>query len=127
MLDHILQFKGEAKGVNKNINEYNLYLRAQKLSGLDSYLVLNNLPRWWTAVNLIKNRSSIVSLKNFNGYIDQLKKLPQYVHFRCGFLPPKGFLKKIGKSYKLQPRLLKQEVEHDEIYDVNWEKENMNG
>ena len=45
MLDHILQFKGEAKGVNNKINEYNLYLRAQKLSGFDSYLVLNNLPR----------------------------------------------------------------------------------
>ena len=33
--------------------------------------------------------------------------------------------KKIGFSYKLQPKLLKQEMEHDEIYEDNWEdKEN---
>ena len=34
-------------------------------------------------------------------------------------------LKNIGKGYKLQPCLLKQELEHDEIFEVNWEeKEN---
>ena len=30
-------------------------------------------------------------------------------------------LKKIGISYKLQPSLLKQEVEHDEIFEDTWE------
>ena len=34
-------------------------------------------------------------------------------------------LKNIGVCYKLQPSLLKQELEHDEIYEENWgEKEN---
>ena len=34
-------------------------------------------------------------------------------------------MKKIGKSYKLQSCLLKQELEHDEIYEDSWEeKEN---
>ena len=34
-------------------------------------------------------------------------------------------LKKIGESYKLQPLLLKQEMEHDEFYEDTWEeKEN---
>ena len=28
---------------------------------------------------------------------------------------------KIGESYKLQPSLLKQELEHDEIYEDTWE------
>ena len=33
--------------------------------------------------------------------------------------------KNIGKSYKLQPCLFKQRIEHDEIYEDNWEeKEN---
>ena len=37
----------------------------------------------------------------------------------------KDYLKKIGKSYKLQSRLLKQELEDDEIYeDIRKEKEN---
>ena len=37
----------------------------------------------------------------------------------------KDSLKNIGKSYKLQPCLLKQELEHDEIFEENWEeKEN---
>ena len=34
----------------------------------------------------------------------------------------KDSLKKIGKSYKLQSCSLKQELEHDEIYEDNWEK-----
>ena len=34
-------------------------------------------------------------------------------------------MKKIGESYKLQPSLLKQEMEHDQIYEDTWEaKEN---
>ena len=37
----------------------------------------------------------------------------------------KDSLKNIGKSYKLQPCLIKQELEHDEIFEDNWEeKEN---
>ena len=37
----------------------------------------------------------------------------------------KDSLKNIGRSYKLQPCLLKQELEHDEIFEDNWEeKEN---
>ena len=36
-----------------------------------------------------------------------------------------GVWKKIGESYKLQPSVLKQEMEHDEIYEDTWgEKEN---
>ena len=34
-------------------------------------------------------------------------------------------MKKIGERYRLQPSLLKQELEHDEIYEDIWaEKEN---
>ena len=74
---------------------------------------------------MIKNGSGIVSLKIFNGYVDQNKKIPQYVHLRCGLLHIKDSLKNIGKSYKLQPCLLKQELEHDETFEDNWkEKEN---
>ena len=125
MLDYVLQYKGEPKRINKKIVKYNLYLIAHKGSGFDSYVVLNNLPQWRTVVSLIKNGSGIVSLKIINGYVDQNKKIPHYVHLRCGLLHIKDSLKNIGKSYKLQPCLLKQELEHDEIFEDNWEeKEN---
>ena len=124
MLDYVLPFKGEPKRKNNKIVKYNLYLIAHNGSGFDSYVVLNNLPQWRT-VKLIKNGSGIVSLQIFNGYVDQNKKIPQYVHLRCGLLHIKDSLKNIGKSYKLQPCLLKQELEHDEIFEDNWEeKEN---
>ena len=57
--------------------------------------------------------------------MDPVKKISQYVHFRCGLLHIKDSLKNIGKSYKLQESLLKQELEHNEIFEDNWEeKEN---
>ena len=71
---------------------------------------------------MIKNGSGIVTLKIFNGYVDENKKIPQYVHFRCGILHIKDSLKNIGKRYKLQPCLPKQELEHDEIFEDNWEE-----
>ena len=74
---------------------------------------------------MFKNISSIVSIKIFNGNVDQNEKNPPYVHFRCGILHIKDSLKNIGKSYKLQPCLFKKELEHDEFFEDNWEeKEN---
>ena len=75
MLDYVLSFKGEPKKVKK-IVEYNLYLIAHNGSGFDSYVVLNNLPQWRSDVKLIKNGAGIISLKIFNGYVHQNKKIP---------------------------------------------------
>ena len=46
MLDYVLQFKGEPKRVNDKIVKYNLDLLAHEWSGLDSYVVSNNLSPW---------------------------------------------------------------------------------
>ena len=125
MLDHVLSFKGEPKKIKNNIVENNLYLIAHNGSGFDSYVVLNNLPKWRSIVKLIKNGARIVSLKIFNGYVDPVKKIPQYVHFRCERVHINQKLRKIGESYKLQESLLKKELEHDEIYEDTYEaKEN---
>ena len=120
-LDCVLSFKGEPKKVKNKIVEYNLYLVAHNGSGFDSYVVLNNLPQWRSVVKLIKNGAGIISLKIFNGYVDEKKKIPQYVHFRCGRVQINKSLKKIGESYKLQEKLLKKELEHDEIFEDTWE------
>ena len=125
MLDHVLSFKGEPKKVKNKIVEYNLYLIAHNGSGFDSYVVLNNLPKWRSIVKLIKNGAGIVSLKIFNGYVDPVKKIPQYVHFRCGRVHINQKLRKIGESYKLQESLLEKELEHDETHEDTYEaKEN---
>ena len=50
-----------------------------------------------------------------------MKKNPEYLHFRCGRAHINSSLNKIGISYKLQPPLLKQEIEHDEIFEDSWE------
>ena len=110
MLDHVLSFKGAVKKVNNKTVEYNLYLIPQNGSSFDSYVVLNNLPQWRSVVNLIKKEAGIVSLKIINGYLDPVKKIPQYVHFRCRRVHINSGLKKIGISYKLQTSLLKWEM-----------------
>ena len=94
-------------------------------SGFDGYVVLNNLPQWRSVDKLNKNGAGIVSLNIFNGYVDQNKKIPQYVHFTCGRVHINKSLRKIGESYKLQESLLKKELEHDEVFEDTWEdKEN---
>ena len=45
--------------------------------------MLNNLPQW-RIFKLIKNGSGIVSLKIYNSFVAPVKKIPQYVHLRCG-------------------------------------------
>ena len=74
MLDHVLSFKGEPKKIKNKIVEYNIYLIAHNGSGCDNYVVLNNLPQWRSVVKLIKNGAGIISLKIFNGYVDENKK-----------------------------------------------------
>ena len=100
MLDHALSFKGEPKKVNNKIVEYNLYLIAHNGTGFDSYVVLKDLPQWRSVVKLTKNRAGIISLTIFNGYVDQNKKIPQYVRFSCGSVHFNKSLKK-GESYEL--------------------------
>ena len=91
-------------------------------SGFETYFVLKNLPQWRSIVDFIKNGADIVSLNIFNGYVDQNKIIPQYVHFRCGRVQKSKSLKKIGESYILQESLLKKELEHDEIFEDTWEE-----
>ena len=121
MLDHSLSFEGEAKRVRNKIAECNLYNIAQNGSSFDSYVVLNNLPQWRSVVNLIKNGAGIVSLNLIIGYVDEKKKVCQYFRFRCRKLFIKISVRKIGISFELQPSFLKQELEHNEIYEDAWE------
>ena len=94
MLDHVLSFEAEPKKIKIKIVEYNFYLIAHNGSGFDCYVVLNNLPQWRSVAKLIENGAGIVSVKISNGYVDTVKKIPQYVHFRCGRVHINKSLKK---------------------------------
>ena len=125
MLDCVLDFKGESKKLNKKNVEHNLYLIAHNGFEFDSYEVLKLLPQWWIVVKVIKNGRGIVSLEKFNVCVDKDKKKPQNVHLGSGRVHLGNSLKKVGESYKLQAILMKQEIDHDEIYeDTCEEKEN---
>ena len=119
MLAHILLFKGGPKKIKNKFVENNLFLLANNVSGFDGYVVLNNLPQWRSVVNLIKNGAGIISLKIFNGFVDEKKKVPQNVHFRCGRAHTNKCLRKTGESDKLQLSMLKQELEHDEFMRIH--------
>ena len=113
------------KKIKNKIVESTLNLIAHNGSGFDSYVVLNKLLQWRSVVKRYRNGGGINSPKTFKGYVDEKKNIPQYVHFRCGRGQINKSLKKIGESYKLQPSLLKQKMEHDEIFEDTWEeKEN---
>ena len=121
MLYHVLHFKGEAKKGNFEIVKYKLYLWAHNGSGFDSYIDLNDISHWRTVVSLIKNCSGFVSLKRFHGYVDENKKNPLFVHFRCGEVHINKSLKKICESHKFEKSLLKQEMDHEEVNEDTWE------
>ena len=99
MLDHVLSFKGKPKKVKNKFVECNNCLIAHNGPGFDSYVVMNTLPQWKSVVILIENGCGNISLKIFNGYVDENKKFLQYVHFRCGRVHIKDSLKKIGVNY----------------------------
>ena len=48
------------------------------------------------------------------------KKIPQYLHFRCGMTFLKFSIKKLGKTFKLQKEILKTELSHDEVDGNNY-------
>ena len=98
MLDQVLSFKREAKNIKNKIVEYNVYLIARNGSGFDPYVVLNRLSQWRSFVKLFKNGAGILSLELINGYVDENRKIPQYVLCRSGRVHIKSSLKKIGVS-----------------------------
>ena len=121
-LDFCLKLKGEEyKDKKDKVLQYNLNLHAHNVSGCDTWTVLNNLSCDKKIVNIIKNGKGILELKVFNGNIEKNKKqIPQDLHFRCGVTHLNYFLKKLGKTFKLQKELLKTEMDHDEVDGSNY-------
>ena len=128
MFERLRDLKGEPRKIMKNgkefIVEYDLKLVAHNGSGFDTWIILNNLPKECKIMNMIKNGKGIISLKIYNGMVDvkaNSKGKPQYLTFVCSMNHMKSSLRKLGETYKLQPELLKQEMNHEEIYEDTWQ------
>ena len=67
-------------------------------------------------------------MKNFNGYIQNGKKqIPQYLIFRCGMTHSNYSLQELGKTFKLQKKLLRSEMNHDDIDEIIGKIKTQNG
>ena len=120
-LDYCLKLKGEERKVKNKIVEYNLQMHSHNGSGFDTWIILNNLPCDKHIVDIIKNGKGIIELKVFNGLIHKNnKQIPQYLHFRCGMTHLNYSLKKLGKTFKLPKKLLKTEMDHNDIDEHNY-------
>ena len=72
---------------------------------------------------MIKTGKGIISLKIHNGNVDiknGSKGKPQYITFVCSMNHLSSSLKKLGETFGLQKELLKQEMNHTEIYEDTW-------
>ena len=111
-LDFSSKLKGEERKITNKIAEYNLQLHALNGSGFDTWIILNNLLCDKHVVDIIKKGKGIIELKVFNGFIKKKKQIPQYLHFRFGMTHLNYSLKKLGKTFNLQKKLLKTESNH---------------
>ena len=82
MLDYVLQFKGQAENIKNKVVEYNLYFTAFNGSGIDSYVVFNDVPQWRSVFKLIKKGAGIISLKILNGYVNSVLKKSSICSFQ---------------------------------------------
>ena len=100
-LNFFLKFKGGERNVKNQTLENNLQLHAHIGSGSDTWIILNIPPCDKHIVDIIGN-GSIISLRVFNGYIENNKKqIPRYLIFRCGMTHLKYSSKKLGETFKL--------------------------
>ena len=128
MFKKLRDVKGEPKKIEKNgkeiIVEYELKMIAHNGSGLDSWIILDNLPEWARITSMIKTGKGIINMKIYNGMCDvksNSKGKPQYLIFNCSANHMKSSLRKLGETYKLQAEVLKQEIDHTEIYEDTWQ------
>ena len=103
------------------ISSYRLLLVAHNSSGCDSWVVLNSLVKEITNLKIIKTARGLISVSFRCGVkIVNTCEIPQYIKFTCSKSHIKGSLNKIGKEYRLQPELLKGEIEHSIINKNNF-------
>ena len=102
------------------VKSYKITLIAHNSSGFDSYIILNNLLKN-TALSskIVKTDRGIIKLQFNSGKINQT---PQYIKIVCSKSHISGSLSEIGKEYRVQPQLLKSEMDHTKVTMDNYEE-----
>ena len=119
-----LKLRGDEQKVKNEIFEYNLQMHVHNGSGIITWILLNNLRRDKHIVDIFKNGKGIIELKVFNGLIHKNnKQILQYLRSRCGMTHLNYSLKKLGKITK---KLLKIEMNHDDIDGDNYKYRKIN-
>ena len=95
------------------VSSYRLLLVSHISSAFDISVVLNSLVKEISELNIIKTARGLVSL-SFRCRVKLVKtvEVPKYVKITCSKSHIKGSFGKIGKEYRFQPQLLKEEIEH---------------
>ena len=103
------------------VSSYKLLLAAHSSSGFDSWVVLNSFVKQIADLKIMKTARGVISISFRCGVnLVNTVEVPQYVTFNSTKLHTKGFFKKIGREYGLQPELLKGEIEHSVIDKSNF-------
>ena len=133
MINYIVaNYKGKPKyfkdkNGNFKISFYKYQLIGHNASGFDNAIVLNSLPNTFFPQVVHTSRGFLkVSFKVGSVCDDDNREIPQYMKFVCSKVHLSGSLKKIQKEYRIQPQLLKSEMEHNDISLSNYkEKEQL--
>ena len=107
------------------ISSYRYQLIGHKASGFDNAIVLNSLSKEYTDKNMkiIKTSRGFLKLSFRVGTVyEDDKEIPQYMKFVCSKVHISGSLKKIQKEYKIQPQLIKGEIDHNLITSSDYKE-----
>ena len=105
-------FKGEVERVDKKIDEQNLCMIAHNRSGLDTYIIFNNLPQRLRVVHMVKIVAGVLWKYLMHMLIRAIKYLSMFI-LECSQVHINNNLGIIGISHKLQPCLIKQKLDHE--------------
>ena len=108
--------KRSKKRLKNEIPEYNLQLHAQNASGFDTWIILNNIPCDKQFVKIVKNGKGIIELKVSNDFFQNYNKQTlQYLRFSYDVTHLNYSIKKTGKTFELQKKLIKTEMNPNEV------------
>ena len=100
---------------------YKYQLFGHNASSFDNYIVLNSLPSSYNCIKIIKS-SGRLTKRSFKAgsEIEHDREVPGYLKSVCSKCHISGSLKRIQKEYKIQPELMKGEINHDLITIANY-------
>ena len=118
-------WKGWENNIHKEGDEivswYEILLLVHNASGFDSWVVLNSLDKKMKDLNVKRTARGMISISFRCGFktVNSVE-VPRYGKFTCTRSHIFDFLDQRGREYGLQPKLLKELINHSEIKQYNY-------